>query len=393
MPVWHLCIKTQKFWVINNKNICFSITEFSYTERMVIMAKFSKIGVLTSGGDAQGMNACLKAITHKAQEEGIEVLGVVGGYSGLIHDQFVDMNTKSVANIVGLGGTFLYSDRCLEFQTEEGMNRAVEVCKKHNIDAIIAIGGDGTFRGATDLTAHGIPTIGIPGTIDNDITATDYTIGFDTSMNVTLDMIDCLRDTCESHKRCNVVEVMGRNCGQIALETAIASGALAAVIPEVPFDEEAALAKIKQCREDGKRGMIVVVSEGVIAPDGRKFGEYFAEKIEEETGIETKFARFAHVVRGGKPTVRDRVTAAQMASAAVDKLLEGKSNLVICEFDGEIVSFDINFALITDRMYKNKLKDGDLDKFNDEQIAEMKKICEKRRKEINDLYHITNMYY
>lgn len=357
------------------------------------MAKFRKIGVLTSGGDSQGMNACLKAITHRALAEGIEVLGIVGGYSGLINDEFIELNTKSVANIVGRGGTIIYSDRCLEFKTEEGMQRAVEVCEKNKIDAVIAIGGDGTFRGATDLTAHGIPTIGIPGTIDNDITATDYTIGFDTSMNITMQMIDCLRDTCESHKRCNVVEVMGRNCGQIALETAIASGAVAVVVPEVPFDEEAALEKIKKCRDDGKRGMIVVVSEGVVAPDGRKFGEYFAERIMEETGVETKFARFAHVVRGGNATLRDRVAAASMGAKAVDMLLEGKSNVVICEFDGKIVSFDINFALITDRMYKGKLKNGDLEKFTDDQLAEMEAICEKRRNEINDLYRIANMNY
>ena len=263
-------------------------------------------------------------------------------------------------------------------------------CKKFNIDAIVAIGGDGTFRGATDLTLRGIPTIGVTGTIDNDITATDYTVGFDTAMNTVLEAVDRLRDTCESHARCDVVEVMGRNCGQIALMTGIASGAVAVCIPEIPFDEELAIEKIKSAKAQGKRGMIVVVSEGVTETDenGKKvpYGELLRERIEEQTGVETKFARLAHVVRGGSPTLRDRLTATEMGVKAVELLLDGKSNLVVVEDDGNITSLDIVFALTADRMYKNKLKEGDLEGFSEEELEQMKAICEKRRKEIADLY-------
>ena len=199
--------------------------------------KFRKIGVLTSGGDAPGMNAAVRAVTRTALARGVEVMGIYGGYRGLIHDDMIELKARNVSNIIWRGGTFLYSDRCLEFKTEEGMQKAIENCKKHGIDGIVAIGGDGTFRGATDLSVRGIPTIGIPATIDNDITATENTIGFDTAMNTVLDMCDRLRDTCVSHARCNVVEVMGRGAGDIALNTAMALGAVAVVIPEVEFDE------------------------------------------------------------------------------------------------------------------------------------------------------------
>ncbi|MBQ2758073.1 MAG: ATP-dependent 6-phosphofructokinase, partial [Clostridia bacterium] len=288
------------------------------------MAKFRKIGILTSGGDAPGMNAAVRAVARKALDEGVEVVGILGGYSGLIHDNVVPFTPRTVSNIISRGGTILYSDRCPEFKTEEGMQKAIATCKRHGIDAIVACGGDGTFRGATDMTNHGIPTIGIPCTIDNDITATDYTIGFDTAMNTTLNMIDCLRDTCESHKRCNVVEVMGRDCGQIALFTGLASGAVAAVVPEVAFDEQEFLDRMKKLIDAGKRSFLVIVSEGVVTEDGKKYGEVLAKKIDAETGIETKFARLAHVVRGGNPTLRDRFTATEMGVRAVDALLAGK---------------------------------------------------------------------
>ena len=354
------------------------------------MQKLKRIGVLTSGGDAPGMNAAVRAVTRKALEEGIEVMGIIGGYSGLVNDKMIPLTSHAVSNIISHGGTALYSDRCLEFKTEEGMAKAVATCKKHNIDAIVAIGGDGTFRGATDLTLHGIPTIGVTGTIDNDITATDYTVGFDTAMNTILETVDRLRDTCESHARCNVVEVMGRDCGLLALNTGIATGAMAVCIPEVPFDAEDAIARIIKAKEEGKRGMIVIVSEGVFDVDenGNKirYGEVLKNMIEERTGIETKFARLAHVVRGGSPTLRDRLTATKMGAKAVKLLLEGKSNLVVVEDDGELTSLDILFALTVDRMYKNKLKEGDLDKFSAEEIKEMEAICEKRRDEINKLY-------
>lgn len=352
------------------------------------MATFRKIGVLTSGGDAPGMNACIKAVVNRALEMGIEVVGVVGGYAGLINGDLIPMTQKSVGGIMGLGGTSLYSSRCPEFKTEEGMQAAIAICKKEGIDALICIGGDGTFRGATDMTRRGIPSIGLPGTIDNDITATDYTIGLDTSINTAVQMIDDLRDTCESHARLNVVEVMGRDCGQIALYAAIASGAVAVAVPEVPFDEAAAIQRIAALRAAGKRGMIVVVSEGMKNPDGTSYAETLRKKIGTETGVETKFARLAHVVRGGKPTVRDRTTAAEMAVKAVELLVDGKSNVVMCELDGEIVPVDINFALIADRMYKNKLKEGDLDGFSEDEISKMQALAQKRRNEIATLYKV-----
>ncbi len=352
------------------------------------MAHFRKIGVLTSGGDAPGMNACVKAVVNRALDMGIEVVGVVGGYAGLINGELTPLTHQAVANLVGLGGTALYSSRCPEFATEEGMQQAIATCRKEGIDALICIGGDGTFRGATDMTRRGIPSIGLPGTIDNDITASDYTIGLDTSINTTVQMIDNLRDTCESHARLNVVEVMGRHCGQIALYAAIASGAVALAIPEVPFDEKAAIEKIRTLCNEGKRSMIVVVSEGMVNADGTPYSETLAKHIKDETGIDTKFARFAHVVRGGRPTMRDRTTATEMAVKAVELLVEGKSNLVMCELDGKVVPVDINWALIADRMYKNKLKSGDLDAFSAEELDAMKALCQKRVDEIRNLYTV-----
>ena len=352
------------------------------------MAVFRKIGVLTSGGDAPGMNACVKAVVNKAISMGIEVIGVKGGYAGLIKGDLVPLTHNHVNNIIKKGGTVLYSSRCPEFKTEEGIAKAVETCKKNHIDALICIGGDGTFRGATDMTMHGVPSIGLPGTIDNDITATDYTIGMDTCINTATRFIDQLCDTCESHERLNVVEVMGRDCGQVAVYAAIATGAVAVAIPEIPFDEAAAIEKIRKLRASGKRSMIVVVSEGVFNPDGSKYGETLTKKIEAETGVESKFARLAHVVRGGDPTIRDRVTATKLAVRAVELLVEGKSNLVMCEIDGEVCPVDISFALIADRMYKNKLKEGDLDKFSAEQIAEMEALRDKRIAEMESLYKV-----
>lgn len=344
-----------------------------------------KIGVLTSGGDAPGMNAAVRAVVCKATKAGLEVVGIKGGYRGLIDNEMVTLTPGIVSNITAISGTMLYTERCDEFKTEEGMQKAIETCKKNNIDAIVAIGGDGTFRGATDLANRGILTVGIPATIDNDITATDYTIGFDTAMNTTLDMIDCLRDTCESHARLNVVEVMGRRCGDIAMLTAIASGAVAVVITELPYTDEDVINRVKRAREAGQRGMTVVVSEGVSAPDGSPYGEYIAKKIQEETGVETKFARFAHVVRGGKPSLRDRFYAAKMAASAVELLLEGKTNMVMVVKNGYSVPMDINFALMTDRMYKGKLQEGDLDNFSVEDVNEMKAICKSRRDYIERL--------
>ena len=354
------------------------------------MANFKKIGILTSGGDAPGMNTCIKAVVSKAHSMGIEVVGIVGGYAGLMNGEFTELTREKMSNAVGMGGTLLYSSRCPEFKEEAGVMRAVQTCKDNGIDALICIGGDGTFRGATDMTMHGIPSIGLPGTIDNDITATDYTIGLDTSINTTVEMIDCLRDTCESHARLNVVEVMGRDCGHIALYAAIASGAVAVAIPEVPFDEAKAIARIAELRANGKRGMIVVVSEGMRNADGTPYAETLAKNIEKETGVETKFARLAHIVRGGKPTARDRSTAAEMAVKAVELLTEGKSNLVMCELDGTVTPVDISWALIADRMYKNKLKAGDLDKFSADEVKAMEEMADKRRAEIKRLCTIAD---
>jgi len=353
------------------------------------MAKFKKIGVLTSGGDAPGMNAAVRAVTRKALAEGIEVVGINGGYAGLLNGDLTVLESHSVSNIVTRGGTILYSSRCPEFATPEGMAKALQTCHENDIDALVAIGGDGTFRGATDITNHGIPAIGIPATIDNDITATDLTIGYDTAVNTLLGMIDYLRDTCESHARCNVVEVMGRDCGLVALYAGICTGAVAIAIPETDFDEEAAIRKVATVREKGKRGIIVVFSEGMPQVNGRKYSEYFAEKVQAQTGIETKFARVGHIIRGGGPTLRDRMTATQMGVEAVNLLLQGKSNRVMAVLENKITNEDINYALVLDRMYKGKLKEGDLDRFSADEIASMRARCAYRQAKIEKLYNMS----
>ncbi|MBR2929972.1 MAG: 6-phosphofructokinase [Clostridia bacterium] len=349
------------------------------------MKKFKKIGILTSGGDAPGMNAAIRAVVRTALALDVEVMGIYRGYSGLIDGDIKKLEIRDVSNIINKGGTMLYSDRCPEFKTPEGMAKAVETCHKFGIDGIIAIGGDGTFRGATDLTAHGIPCIGIPGTIDNDISSTDNSIGFDTSMNTVVELVDKLRDTCESHARCNVVEVMGRGAGDIALSAGIASGATAVCIPEFPVDHEYVIQQIEIGKKLGKRNFIVLVSEGV----GSDYGPELTKKIQERTGVETKFARLAHVVRGGNPTLRDRVLASTMGVIAVEQLLKGKSNIVMCDRNGVIVPCDIRYALMVDRMYKCKLKDGDLDEFSAEEIANMERDVRRRRESMARLYGIS----
>ncbi len=353
------------------------------------MAKFRKIGILTSGGDAPGMNAAIRAVTRKAINEGIEVVGIEEGYNGLINGNLRPLDNRAVSNIITQSGTILYSSRCPEFKTEEGMAKAIKTCQDNQIDAIVALGGDGTFRGATDLTNHGIPSIGIPCTIDNDITATEYTIGFDTAMNTVINMVGALRDTCESHARCNIIEVMGRECGMIALYAGVASGAVAIAIPEVPFDEDFAVSKFREAREHGKRGMIGVFAEGMSQDGDHKYSEYFVKKLQNETGIETKFARLGHIVRGGSPTLRDRLHATQMGAGAVSCLLEGKSNVVMAIRHGMITDIDINYALTLDRMYKGKLKDGELDKFTEADIAEMNDACSRRKTRMENLYRVS----
>lgn len=347
---------------------------------------FKRIGVLTSGGDAPGMNAVVRAVVHAANTAGVETYGIKEGYQGLMDDCMELLTNENVSNLVGQSGTALYTARAIGFKTESGMQKAIETCKRRHIDGIVAIGGDGTFRGANDLSARGIPTIGLPGTIDNDITATDYTIGFDTAMNSSINCIEMLRDTSESHARCSVVELMGRGAGHIAIQVAIAVGAFGVLIPEADFDEEQLIKRMREARAKGQRSFIIVVSEGVKDRFGDDIGERLTERIELKTGIETRFARLAHIIRGGAPTLRDRLTASLMGEKAVELLLQGKSNLVVCERDSEIVSFEINYALTMDRMYKNTLRDHDLDPFSEAQIGEMKEFVEMRKAEIAALY-------
>ena len=352
--------------------------------------KIKRIAVLTSGGDAQGMNSAVRAVTRRALDAGIQVYASMGGYYGLVHDVVKKLSAVDVANIEPLGGTVIYTDRCDEFRYEEGIQKAIATCKKYKIDAVIAIGGDGTFRGATDFSMHGIPTVGVPGTIDNDITASDYTIGFDTAMNAAVTVFDNLRDTCESHRRINVVECMGRGCGDIALRAAIASGCIGVAIPEVPFDEDALIERIKKAEAAGKRSLLISVSEGVAPKDGKPFGEYLTDKLNAltkkgEIVHDARFCRPAHYFRGGAPTLRDRDTATRMGVFAVDMLLRGESDRVVLERNGKLVSMEIKFALMTDRMYKGKLKDGDLDAYSAEEIAEMKAICDERAREAAEL--------
>ncbi len=348
---------------------------------------FKKIGVLTSGGDAPGMNAVVRAVARAAIKAGVEPVGILEGYQGLMDGNIINISSGDVSNIISKGGTMLHTARAAEFKEPSGMEKALKVIKDNSIDGIIAIGGDGTFRGATDLAKHGIPTIGLTGTIDNDITATDYTVGFDTAMNAVIDCVDRLRDTSESHARCSVVEVMGRDAGYIALQAGIATGAIGIAIPEIEFDEEAMIHRIIKSKEEGRRSFVVMCSEGVKDPSYKYFGEGLARRIEQSTGVESRFCRLGHIIRGGNPTLRDRLTASLMGEAAVKLLLEGKSNLVVCERNAKIEAFEINFALTLDKMYKNKLKPGDLDRFSANEIHEMEGLAELRRREINDMYN------
>ncbi|MBQ8720200.1 MAG: 6-phosphofructokinase [Clostridia bacterium] len=350
------------------------------------MKKFRRIGVLTSGGDAPGMNAAVRAVARAAISSGVEVMGIYRGYSGLLSEDIRPLDIRDVSNIINRGGTVLYSDRCPEFKSVEGQMKGVEVCRSLGIDGIVAIGGDGTFRGATDLTNLGIPCIGIPGTIDNDITSTDSTIGYATAMNTVVDLVDMIRDTSESHARCAVVEVMGRGAGDIALNAGIASGATGIVIPEFDFDKDELFCKMKAARQVGKRNFIVLVSEAL----GSDYGPALTEEIESVIGIESRFVRPAHVIRGGSPVIHDRTMATRMGVRAVDELLKGNSKLVICERRGEIVTEDINYALVLDKMYKNKLTDADLLPFSEEEISKMRARVDEKHSKMQELYEIAN---
>ena len=298
------------------------------------------IAVLTSGGDAPGMNAAVRAVVRTACQRGIKVYGVDRGYTGLIKGDVHEMNLRSVSDIITRGGTILYSARCPEFKTEEGIQKAVDTCKRVGIDGMVIIGGDGSFRGARDLSLRGIPCIGLPGTIDNDISCTDYTIGYDTCLNTIVQMVDRIRDTSESHDRCTVVEVMGRGAGYLALESGIAVGATSILVPEVEYDiERDIIARIREFQKTGKRHFIVIVAEGVGGT------AEIAKKIEAETGVESRATILGHVQRGGSPTARDRIMASQMGSRAVDLLTQGIGNRVVGIKDNKIVDFDIFEAL------------------------------------------------
>lgn len=298
------------------------------------------IAVLTSGGDAPGMNPAVRAVVRTACQRGIKVYGVDRGYTGLINGDIHEMNLRSVSDIITRGGTILYSARCPEFKTEEGLQKAVATCKKFGIDGMVIIGGDGSFRGARDLSLRGIPCIGLPGTIDNDISCTDYTIGYDTCLNTIVQMVDRIRDTSESHDRCTVVEVMGRGAGYLALEAGIAVGATSIIVPEVEHDiERDVIARIREFQKTGKKHFIVIVAEGVGGT------AEIAKKIEAETGVESRATILGHVQRGGSPTARDRIMASQMGSRAVDLLTQGIGNRVVGIRDNKIVDFDIFEAL------------------------------------------------
>lgn len=311
-------------------------------------SKIKAIGVLTSGGDAPGMNAAIRAVARTALKRGIKVFGVNRGYNGLIEGDIFPMGERFVSNIIQNGGTCLYTARSPKFKTEEGIQAACENCKKFGIDGIVVIGGDGSFRGARDLSLHGVPCVAIPGTIDNDIASTDETIGFDTAMNTAMYMIDKLRDTCQSHDRCTVVEVMGRHCGDIALNTAIATGATSVLVPEVDFDfKHDVINRIIEGKKRGKNNFIVVVAEGVTASHMNGLGDIFevAKQIEEETGVVTRGTILGHVQRGGSPTLRDRTIASRMGGYAVDLLQYGIGNRVVGIKDTQLVNYDIYEAL------------------------------------------------
>ncbi|MBE6861920.1 MAG: 6-phosphofructokinase [Ruminococcus sp.] len=308
-----------------------------------------KIGVLTSGGDAPGMNTAVRAVVRTAISKGMEVYGIRRGYVGLINGDIFQMDARSVSDIIHRGGTMLYTARCPEFRTEEGLDKAKAKCEELGLEGIVVIGGDGSFRGAADLSARGILCVGLPGTIDNDIACTEYTIGYDTAMNTAMELVDKLRDTSQSHDRCTVVEVMGRNAGYIAVNTGIACGSIEVITKEVPYDLDALAKKMLEAKKNGKQNFIVVVAEGI----GNS--NEIAKIIEEKTHIETRATILGHVQRGGSPTVRDRVAATQFAHYAVGLLEQGIGNRVVGMQKGEIVDFDIQEALAMKKPYDIEL--------------------------------------
>ncbi len=307
-----------------------------------------RIGVLTSGGDAPGMNACVRAVVRTALYHGVECYGIRRGYNGLISGDIIKLDEKSVSHIINRGGTILYTARSKEFLTEEGQKKAVSTCKFLGLDGIVAIGGDGTFRGAQALSRHGINVIGIPATIDNDICCTNYSIGFDTAANTAIECIDKLRDTMQSHERCSVVEVMGRNAGFLAMYVGLAVGATAVLVPEEKIDfERDVIEKIRQARFNGFTHYMIVVAEGAgSAAD-------IAAKINESLDLDPRVTVLGHIQRGGMPTGRDRVNATKMGYLAVELLLAGKTNRVVCTNEGSFTDVDIDEGLAMIRGIQN----------------------------------------
>ena len=298
------------------------------------------IGVLTSGGDAPGMNAAIRAVVRTAIHSGINVKGIMRGYAGLLQEEIVDMDSTSVSEIIHRGGTILYTARCQEFTTPEGQKKGAEICRKHGIDGVVVIGGDGSFQGAGKLSALGINTIGIPGTIDLDIACTDYTIGFDTAVNTAMEAIDKVRDTSTSHERCSIIEVMGRNAGYIALWCGFANGAEDVLLPErYDGNEQVLIDRIIENRKRGKKHHIIINAEGI------GHSTSMAKRIEAATGIETRATILGYMQRGGAPTCKDRVYASIMGAKAVELLLAGHSNRLVAYKNGEYVDFDIQEAL------------------------------------------------
>lgn len=308
-----------------------------------------KIAILTSGGDAPGMNAVIRSVVRTAIARGMEVVGVVRGYNGLINGDLIPMDARSVSDIIQRGGTMLCTARCAEFRYDEGVEKAKQTCIENGIEGLVVVGGDGSFRGAADLSAKGILAVGVPGTIDNDISMTEYTIGYDTAMNTVVEMVDKLRDTAQSHDRCSVVEVMGRNAGYIALNAGIAVGATYIITKEEPYTMNDVIQKILEGKKNGKHHFIVVVSEGI----GNS--EQIAKEIEQETGIESRATILGHVQRGGSPTLRDRVAASQLGHYAVELLEKGIGNRVVGFKDNQVVDYDIQEALKMKKQFEHKL--------------------------------------
>ena len=307
------------------------------------------IAVLTSGGDAPGMNAAIRAVVRTGCENGVRVLGIRRGYAGLMAGDMYEMNLRSVSDIIHRGGTMLYSARSKEFCTEEGMQKAIDICKENGIEGIVVIGGDGSFKGARDLSVRGINCVGVPGTIDNDIACCDYTIGYDTCLNTIMDMVDRIRDTSESHDRCTVVEVMGRRAGFLALNAGIAVGATAILIPEMEFDiERDIIERMRRTQKTGKRHFIIVVAEGVnekLEAQGINGVSALAKYIEHKLGVEARATVLGHVQRGGSPSVKDRVAGSKMGNYAAHLLLDGIGNRVVAMQKEDVLDLDIVEAL------------------------------------------------